>query len=287
MHCSLEIRKLEDISYDDFVRDYYNAGIPVILRNAANAWAVKEVFDPEWFRTLYGERRTLVNGKSYSMREIMDMAESKNAENPAPYPCIFNIPQVLPEILTLLNSLDIQYAKPNWLETIWFKKGHWGNAKELFIGSAGGRFPYLHLDYYHLNAWITELYGEKMFTIFPHGQEHMLYPLEKDPWCSEIDIDNPDFKRFPEFKNATPISVKLAQGETLFIPAGTWHTSYSLTPSISVAFDQLNEKNHKDFLRDVWFFKKREGTMKAIAKYGYAWIASQVCKMENKLRRKN
>jgi histone arginine demethylase JMJD6 len=283
----LEIEKIENISYEDFMREFYNPCKPVVLKNASKAWAARDIFNPDWFRNHYGERRTVINGITYTMREVMDMAENSNVEIPAPYPSIFNIMQVLPEILTYLNSLDLLYAKPNWLETVWFKKGHWGDVKELFIGGAGGKFPYIHLDYYHLNAWITQLYGEKMFTIFPPGQEYMLYPLKNDPWRSEIDIYNPDFKRFPNFKNATPVSVKLAPGETLFIPAGTWHTAYSLTLTISVAFDQLNEKNHKDFLKDVWFFKKREGTIKAVVKYGYAWMASQVCKLENRLHHKN
>jgi hypothetical protein len=39
-------------------------------------------------------------------------------------------------------------------------------------------------------------------------------------------------------------------GETLFIPSGWWHTALSLTPSISVAFDQLCAANWGFFVRD-------------------------------------
>lgn len=279
----MEVQRVSDISYADFMREFYQPGIPVIFTNASKAWKAREIFNPDWFRNNYGDRKTDVGGKTYQMREIMDMVENSTENNPAPYPCIFDIPQTLPEILDLLKPLDLNYAKPNWLDSSWFNKGHWGSATELFIGGAGGKFPYVHLDYFHLNAWITQLYGEKRFTVFPKGQEEMLYPKADDPWRSDINIFNPDLEKYPKYKDATPIHFVVGPGETLFIPFGTWHTAHSLTPTISVAFDQLSNKNYKDFVRDVWSFKKRESKVKAILKTGYAWLAGQACKVSDQL----
>jgi histone arginine demethylase JMJD6 len=282
----MEVQKVEDISYATFMQEFYQPGIPVILKNASKNWKAKGVFNPDWFRDNFGDRQTEVAGKVFTMRQIMDLVENSSVDNPAPYPCIFNIPETLPEILDLIQPLDLNYALPNWLESKWFTRGHWGSATELFIGGPGGRFPYIHLDYFHLNAWITQLYGEKRFTVFPRGQEELLYPIPEDPWRSEINIFEPDYQKFPKYREATPVHIVVGPGETLFIPFGTWHTAYSLTPTISVAFDQLNGKNYKDFIRDVWSFKKKESTVKAIAKTGYAWLAGQACKLDNSLRRK-
>lgn len=71
----------------------------------------------------------------------MDLVETSNENNPAPYPLIFNIPNQLPELLPLIDPLNLNYACPNWLESKWFKKGYWGSATELFIGGPGGNFP--------------------------------------------------------------------------------------------------------------------------------------------------
>jgi histone arginine demethylase JMJD6 len=281
----MEVQKVDDISYEEFIREFYQPGIPVIFKNASKAWKAKDIFNPVWFRRNYGDRKTKIAGKTYTMREILDMVENSSEANPAPYPCIFNIPEALPEILDLIQPLDLNYARPNWLDSKWFNKGHWGSATELFIGGPGGRFPYVHLDYFHLNAWITQLYGEKRFTVFPRGQEELLYPRADDPWRSDINIFEPDFQKFPNYKNATPVHFVVGPGETLFIPFGTWHTAYSLTPTLSVAFDQLNSKNYRDFVKDVWSFKKRESKVKAIGKTGYAWLAGQVCKLGDQLNR--
>lgn len=276
------IQKVDDISYDEFMREFYEPGIPVVFKNAAKVWSAKELMTPTWLKENFGDRTTEVKGRTYTMSEIIDLLATSTEDTPGPYPCIFNVPQSMPELMPLVQPLNLHYAIPNWLDSGWFSRGHWGGVTELFIGGPGGKFPYLHLDYYHLNAWITQLYGEKQFTVFPRGQEHMLYPKPDDPWRSDLNIFEPDYEKYPKFRDATPIHFTVGPGETLFIPFGTWHTAYSLTHTISVAFDQLNHKNYDSFMQDVWMFKKRGNMLKAVAQYSYAWLAGQSCKRKYK-----
>lgn len=277
----MEIQRVDNISHQEFIKEFYEPGIPVVFKNAASVWKAKGLFTPDWFRANYGERKLEKGGKTYTMKEAMDLVEASTESNPAPYPLKYNISKELPELLPLIDPLNLNYALPNWLESKWFKKGYWGSATELFIGGPGGKFPYLHLDYYHLNAWITQLYGDKQFTVFPRGQEEFLYPKADDPWRSEVNIFEPDYDKFPLYKNATPINFTVGAGETLFIPFGTWHSAYSLTATISVAFDQLNSKNYKPFLKDVWDFRRRESLMRAVMMHSYAWVG---CKMGDNLK---
>lgn len=277
----MEIQRVGDISHREFMEKFYKPGIPVVFKNAAKVWKANGLFTPDWFRTNYGDRTTEFKGKIYTMREVMDRVENSSPTNPAPYPFLFSIPEILPELFALLQPLNLNYASPNWLESTWFRRGYWGSATEVFVGGPGGKFPYLHLDYYHLNAWINQLYGEKEFTVFPRGQEHLLYPKPDDPWRSELNVFKPDYDKYPLYKQATPIHFTVGAGETLFIPAGTWHTAYSLSPTISVAFDQLNGKNFGAFLKDVWTFKRRDNSLfKASAIYFYAWLAGQACRVK-------
>jgi len=279
----MEIQKVDAISYKEFMKNFYEPGIPVVFKNASKVWQANGMFSPDWFKKHYGERSIQKGNKTYTMTEVMDLVETSTESSPAPYPIIFNIPSALPELLPMLDPLHLNYAIPNWLDSKWFKKGKWGGVTELFIGGPGGKFPYLHLDFYHLNAWITQLYGEKRFTVFPRGQEDLLYPKRDDPWKSDLNIFNPDYTKFPKFKDATPIEFTIGPGETLFIPFGTWHTAYSLTTTISVAFDQLNSKNYPKFMNDVWEFNRKKSRKKALVKYGYAWLAGQSCRMKEVL----
>jgi hypothetical protein len=282
----MEVQKVENISHKEFMKEFYEPGIPVVFKNASKVWKANGLFTPNWFRENYGDRTKALNGSTYTMRQIMDLVETSTESNPAPYPIKFNVPEELPELTPLIQPLNLNYAYPNWLENKMFNLGHWGGITELFIGGAGGKFPYIHLDYYHLNAWINQLYGNKRFTVFPRGQEDFLYPKPDDPWRSDMNIFEPDYVKYPKYKQATPIHFTVGAGETLFIPAGTWHTAYSLTPTISIAFDQLNRKNYKDFMKDVWEFKRRGSKLKAIAMYSYAWLAGQRCKISDSLKPK-
>lgn len=278
----MDIIRRDNITYEEFIEEHYKPGIPLVFTKAAKVWKANGLFTPDWFRENYPDRKTDVRGTTYTMKQIMDMVEASTEDKPAPYPMIFDIPSTIPELMPLLDPLDLNYASPNWLRNKMFNVGKWGGAIEMFVGGPGGRFPYMHIDYYHLNAWITQLYGEKRFTVFPRGQEEMLYPRPDDPWRSELNIFEPDYEKYPKFKDATPIHFVVGPGETLFIPFGTWHSAYSLTPTISVAFDTLNNKNHKEFMKDVWTFKSRDSKAKAIAMYSYAWVATQLSKMTDK-----
>jgi histone arginine demethylase JMJD6 len=68
-------------------------------------------------------------------------------------------------------------------------------------------------------------------------------------------------------------------GETLYIPFGIWHSAYSLTPTLSVAFDQLNSHNSIDFIKDVWKLKKDYGKLKAAYNVAHATMACMACKI--------
>lgn len=280
----MEVQRKSNISYQEFMEEHHNPGIPVIFTDATKIWKANNLLTPDWFREHYPNKLSEVKNKDtgefYTMTEVLDMVEQSTTEKPAPYPLTFNITHEIPEMLDLLTPLNLNYAKPNWLEDKLFKRGYWGGVTELFIGGPGGKFPYVHKDYYHLSAWINQLYGEKRFTVFPRGQEEFLYVTGKNQWRSEVNIFEPDYEKHPKFKHATPISFTVGPGETLYIPFGVWHSAYSLTPTISVAFDQLNSKNFSPFMKDVWHFKKQNGKTKALAAYTYALMSGIRCKLK-------
>ncbi len=269
----MEVQKVGDITHKEFMEQFYNPGKPVVFKNASKAWKARDLFTPDYFRKNFGERRTKVNGKEYTMAELLDMIENATEAKPAPYPIIFDVVTKLPEIMPLISPLSMNYAVPNWFESKAFPIKITGSATELFLGSPGGKYPTLHLDFYHTNAWVTQLYGDKNFIVFPLGQDDCMYPNPDNKWMSDVNWFNPDYEKHPKFKNATPTIVRINQGETMFVPAGTWHAAEALTPSISIIFDQVNAKNFDDWRRDLWNDKKGGNKLKAMAIMVYASLA--------------
>jgi histone arginine demethylase JMJD6 len=273
---AMQVQKVGDISHKEFIKDFYKPGIPVIFKTASKAWKANGLFTPDYFRKNFGERRTVVNDQEYSVREILDLVENSSADFPAPYPCKFDIPSQLPELLSLISPLGMHYAEPNWFESKAFPGKIYGSAIELFFGGPGGKFPVAHIDLFHTNAWITQLYGKKNFVVYPRGQDEFLYPKSGNQFVSEVNIFNPDYQKHPKYRNATPITVTVEQGETIFIPWGIWHSSESLTPSISVIFDQINSSNFADWTRDVWQHKKQYNKVKAVVSMAYYAVAANL-----------
>ncbi len=281
---SMEIRRVSDgeITHKEFYNEYWKKGIPLVFKDCSKKWKASGTFTPEYFRKNFGDRRTVVNGVSYTMNEILDLVEGKDTSRPVPYPSKYHVRGQLPELGGHMDPLDLGYARPNWLESRWFRIGNWGNATELFIGGPGGQFPYIHIDYYHLSAWINQLYGDKEFTVYPREQKHLMYPDPNDPWKSLVnDPENPDYDRFPLFKEVTPYKFTIKAGESLYVPFGLWHTARSLTVSMSVAYDLMNAENFPLFLRDVWGFRKGGNKLKAAAITGYAAVAGTLCRVED------
>lgn len=90
-----------------------------------------------------------------------------------------------------------------------------------------------HNDNYENIACVTA--GRRRFTLFPPEQEENLYiarvsrtPAGRE--VSKVDLSQPDFQRFPRFKEALNHAVvaELAPGDAIFIPYQWWHNVESL-----------------------------------------------------------
>src|SRR5205823_11513354 len=72
--------------------------------------------------------------------------------------------------------------------------------------------------------------GKRRFTIFPPDQIFNLYPgpLEPTPGgqsISVVDFKNPDFEKYPRFREALAVAhvAELEAGDAIFIPSMWWH----------------------------------------------------------------
>jgi hypothetical protein len=90
-----------------------------------------------------------------------------------------------------------------------------------------------HIDESHNIACVVA--GRRRFTLFPTEQVANLYlgPLDFTPTGSPIslvDFKNPDFERFPRFRQALAAAqvAELAPGDAIFIPTLWWHQVESL-----------------------------------------------------------
>ncbi len=104
---------------------------------------------------------------------------------------------------------------------------------QIWISGSGSTGP-LHYDLSdNIHALVA---GRKRFLLFDYQQQKALYPnpaFSSYPTYSWIDLDHPDFDRYPRLREAQGYEVVLEAGEMVFIPTGCWHRVS--TPELSIA----------------------------------------------------
>ena len=108
----------------------------------------------------------------------------------------------------------------------------------LWFGPAGTVTP-LHQD--ALNVLLTQVAGSKLVTLIPSFELPLIY--NHIGVYSEVDLESPDYARYPLFQQTSRMQVVLEPGQALFIPVGWWHHVRSLDVSISVSFTNFLAPN--------------------------------------------
>ncbi len=268
---NIVVEKKYGMTYSEFAENHLYKNYPVVIGDACKDWEAKNKFTPEFFKQNYGERSVKVGGRWFKLGEYIDLMMTSTEDNPAPYPCKIQLDRDYHELIPDVTP-RFSFALPDRTHSKLLPPQFLGGADtlEIFFGSPGGQFPYMHYDYMCLHAYITQIYGNKQFTVIPPDQTKYVYADPENPWVSLVnDHANPDYDKYPLFKNATPVTFVVGPGETLFIPCGWWHTAKSLTPSISVALDCLNGSNWKQFMSEVKIMMDRQKPLKAKAALAY------------------
>ncbi|NWI19439.1 KDM8 demethylase, partial [Crypturellus soui] len=86
--------------------------------------------------------------------------------------------------------------------------------------------------------FLAQVFGRKYICLYSPQDSENLYPHESQLLhnTSQVDVENPDLIKFPNFRNASSQSCVLMPGQVLFIPVKYWHYVRSLDISFSVSF---------------------------------------------------
>nr|ASL69981.1 factor inhibiting HIF [Strongylocentrotus purpuratus] len=128
----------------------------------------------------------------------------------------------------------------NWV-TDYQKKNSWGPlTSNLLLVSMEGNVTPAHYD--EQENFFAQVKGYKRFIMFPPSQFDRLYPFpvhHPNDRQSQVNFDDPDFERFPKFRNAKAVEAVVGPGDVIYIPMYWWHHVESLLHggvTVSVTF---------------------------------------------------
>jgi len=114
----------------------------------------------------------------------------------------------------------------------------------LMIGPKNAQIG-LHYDFLETHAYLAQIVGRKRCVLFSPDDSAALYDGAVNP-------DEPEFEKFPLFRNATAYECILEPGELLFIPYRWWHHVVALDNSITVNYNFFNRVNFGAFLTSLF-----------------------------------
>lgn len=246
--------------YERFVRP----NLPVVLTGLTDDWRAIKDWSPEYFRTTYPDAKVSYTAWSsseptndpteyYRNRKrqtttlgafinLMNSESHTSRDYISQYPIFNELPRLTADIGSLEPYLNIPRLYPESLQSKLRKP------PTFWLGPAGIVTP-VHFDSAH--NLLVQIHGRKKLLLISPRQSGFLYYPSLDLGhvnYSPVDVESPDYDRFPRFKQATPIEVQLEPGEILFIPVRWWHYARALQDTISLNFWWFS----LDSLRRMW-----------------------------------
>ena len=249
------IDKVEDISPEDFKKNYYDAMKPLIITGLAKQWPAYTKWDWDYFKKMVGNEKVALynNVKSDAYTPINTADDYKTfgeyidmiKAGPAGWRIfLFNIFQHAPQL-----TKDF-----TWPEHL--MKGFVKRYPMLFVGGATS-ITHMHFDIDVSHILHTQFLGRKRVLLFPNEEQYKLYrkPFEV---LSLVDFSHyhegngtPDYDAFPAVKYAKGYEVILEHGDTLFMPAGYWHHMEYLDSGFAMSLRALQD-SVPGKLKGVW-----------------------------------
>ncbi len=240
-----QIQRVNNLSSAEFLEKYYATNTPVIITDVMQNWQALSRWNPQYFKQHYGEvpvevqfnresnplfeREKYKHPKQMTMGEYVDLVVNGGKTNDY-YMVPYNENLERSELQGLLEEIEVF---PEYLD------GSKRNLCMFFWFGPEGTITPLHHD--PCNVLLAQVYGKKRIRLISPNQRHLLYNLFSV--YSDVDLNNPDYEKYPRFKDVEVLEVILEPGEVILLPVAWWHHVESLDIAISMSFTNFKFPN--------------------------------------------
>lgn len=268
----LSVIRSENLSYASLEQEYQRHLKPALIKDFCASWPAFGRWNLEILRDRYPDLMVPVDGQMIRLDAFISEVLAANPDKPCGYLREYHLCEFLPELLPELKPTP-GYNRNRLNSRLLPLRGRLGfplGPPQLLISGPGTHFPVLHYDFLHVHAYITQLQGDKEFTLFRPEETDNLYPKPDCANISQIDRFDPvDLHRFPKFANAKAIKFVARQGDTVFVPSGWWHFTKTLSPSLAITWNGVTQSNWAAFARDIYLDAGRQRGIKGAFKRAY------------------
>lgn len=225
---------VNDISKEDFEKNYLNTRKPLIIKNMSRTWPAYDKWTLDYMKTVVGDKTVPLydSSKADPSKPINASAAEMKFED------YIELIKSVPTDLRIFLFDPIRHA-PKLLEDYRAPKelmeGFLDSYPNMFFGGRGS-VTFLHYDIDLAHIFHTHFNGRKHVILFENKWKDRLYQIPYATYALEdYDVEKPDFNKFPALKGVKGIEAFLEHGDTLFMPTGYWHWMKYLDGSFSIS----------------------------------------------------
>ena len=228
-----------DISPETFRKKYLLTETPVVLRGLWDNFPARTKWTTEYFKNELGhievgvfdgaiqkaDRSFKVADRKMKFAEYLDAITSDRTVDLRLF--LFNIFKYKPE---LRHDFGFPPIANHYLKKVPF----------MFFGGKNSVVR-MHQDMDWSNVYLTQLHGRKEVVLFHPKYSNLLYRYPFNVH-STVNIENPDFEKYPGLRYVEGMHCILEPGDTLFIPSGYWHYIKYLEGGFAISLRTLSPK---------------------------------------------
>lgn len=262
------IEEVSQITKEEFVKKYYKPQKPVLLKGITDSWNEKWTFDHikslagNQTIPLYSNARTKGTKSTYDPVTTMNFGEYIDLMRSGPTDLrifFYTIKDHCPELLH-----DFEYPE---IGLKYFKR-----LPALFFGGSDSKV-FAHYDIDLPDNLHIHFEGHKRVLLFGPEQSTALYKVPFSIHNAEgIDLDKPDYGKFPALKYVNGFEVNMEHGDALYMPSGWWHYIVYRDPGFSMTLRSLplTPKGKLGMMYNVFVMRLIDNIMRKIK--GQKWI---------------
>ncbi len=233
---SRTIDVVSDISQEEFNGKYFFPQKPLVIKGLADHYPAGKKWTMDYIKQVCGDVMVDVydnnNRNSASAYTDPDLkmkfsqyAETLTSDEPTSLRMfLFNMFKSRPE-------LRKDFPCPAIF------KGVMGRIGFMFFGAKGITVR-IHQDMDMSNVMLTQFHGRKRVVLVAPQYSRLLYKLPFNTH-SLIDLDNPNYDKYPGLKYIETFECILEPGDSLYMPSGYWHYITYLDGGFSVSYRKM------------------------------------------------
>lgn len=267
---TIPVPRVKNITKKEFIENYYKPRRPVLIEGLTENWSARKKWTLDYIQQRAGDQvvplynNKPAKGKQSVYAPVKEMELSRYIEILKTEPTdlrifFYNILDHMPELLKDFEYPDIGLK--------FFKR-----LPALFFGGGNSKV-FMHYDIDLPDSMHFHFHGDKSVTLFSPEQTKYLYRV---PFSihnlDKIDMDKPDFDKYPALRYAQGIRAEMKHGDALFMPGGYWHYIKYLNGGFSMTLRALPRKPGKfaTMLYNVFIMRHFDNNMRRF--FGQKWL---------------